>query len=110
MLIGQLRAGDRVGHGVTIGGIRRIRNGFSVITLSTGTQLTLHKTTHVAGLMIGHIPAESLDDSRVRSTRDVRASDKTWRGENVGERGERFIARCTSHGSRAMDERRRQGR
>jgi hypothetical protein len=104
MLIGKIRVGMEIGSGVFVDGIRR-RGEYSVITLSTGRTYTLHKTRHVADLQIGTPESYALMDSHVRTVRKVRAADSEWRGENVGRRGERFIARNTSHDSRAVTER-----
>lgn len=103
MLVGRLHVGDLVATSVRVDA--RKREGRKIhFTMSDGTKITADKDDHVADLMIGHLPARTTRTSSLPPViLDVRASDPTWRGENVGKRGERFIARNGSWDARTRE-------
>lgn len=103
MLIGQLKVDMSLGTGVTVVSLRR-RGEHTRVILSTGTDMTLHKTRQVADLFVGHLPARTFMRSPRPDIKDIRATSRDWRGENVGRKGERFIAKTVAYDRLANDE------
>lgn len=103
MLIGRVKIGETLGHGVTVTELRR-KGEYTHGMLSTGQPFRLHKTQHVAELFIGHLPARTLRDSVPPMAHEVRVSTRYWRGEFAGKPGERVIAKYAGYDARALRE------
>lgn len=63
--------------------------------------VTLHRFADFMPILLGPLASTSVDRRHWQSAHTISASDRTWRGENAGHRGERMLARIP-YGDRAM--------
>ncbi len=97
MRANDVKAGFSV-DGVRVAEVIRI-NHLRKIVFVDGSHTVVHQfhTFADVAVSLARMPAGPVRSGHIAAPRDVRASDRAWRGETDGKRGDRIVAKINAY-------------